>query len=694
MTMPPGPRPARGASQARAAAATQGAAGRKVRKSKWDKAEKNRQEEASGVRRKQLYIGGGVAGMLLLVGLVMWLVPRPGRMWVAAGGGGGGAKAEDVGPITVAAAQADVAGLSAADLLASAVPPDNWVVALDGVDPVDGPRQLFTAFNNPEAVLQFAAPGTGHAALLGSWNNQRRWVRYDLRKPPQPIGEALLPYASYGPPYSFLGGGGHSILDLSPDGQWLAGALGTLFVSLWETTGQQVGRFYPGTENMKGQNLRVNPSGYTWVGFTDANHLAMLTSNKKLEIRDVPSGAIASATAVEIEAPAVLSPGRKWLVGCAVDGFRWLSLPDWKHVGTLRLPGKMPAERVPPAIAISADGARFAAYFPLPKAQMLLTWDVRTGALRDAVVLQEVYGPHNPWMQFRVQWTGPRTVLLNGTSLVDLDLGAQVYMGWSLHVRGAPDDRVWQLGPGGLNDADGNKRRERLLEAVTGMGGLAAAPMWESPTAFFASRLPYPALTERLDALRGQPMLFRTRPVRVEVAGGPDKFRRTAAVELASFLRSKGYVTDPKAPVAVRLVMHRPTTQKRIMQAPGRLTFNVRGGVATPSGPETTFAVVKGSLTVIDRDGQVVWTAPVGDGVAAIAPETASEPDLDAADPAALAKAREEFFRQFLSGSAKNALRPVEVVAFDHGKPIYLPLQGRGLPLEGVLDGGLAEPGR
>jgi hypothetical protein len=572
-------------------------------------------------------------------------------------------------------------------LLASAVPPDGWAATPDGVAPVDGPRPLFTAFYRTDAVLQFAAPGTGHAALVGDWMGTHRWLRYDLRKPPHPVAEVTLARGSYGRAEP----GSCSVLDLSPDGQWLAGALGTRFVSLWDTNGDPVGRFYPGADNDKEQDIKVSTSNYTWVGFTAAAHLALLRGDKQIDVRDAPAGAIASTTAVEIEEPATLSPGRKWLVGYTADGFQWLSVPGWKPAGTLRLPARLPAQSARPGIAISADGTRFAAYFPSSDAPLLLTWDVQTGALQDVVALPpETRRGQIRELPPRVQWTGPRTVLVAGNDLVDLDIGTTVYKSWCMNTRGAPDDRAWQIGAG-PDDGQGKRDRDRLLEVAMGMADPAAAPKWENTVAFFAGPHPFPALAARLDAFRRKPMFDRNHPVRAEAAGGPAEFRDKAAAELAKFLQSRGYTTDPTAPVAIRVVVDSPTTEQRLM---GGNAVWVRGGIATPAGVHKPFVVINGNLMVRGSDGRVIWTAPVGNGASGIDAKNMSAFDLERADPDAVARAREDFLKQFQAVALGAVLRNWGPVGFSRNGPVYLPLQGRGLALEGVLDGGLAEPRR
>src|SRR5262249_28996361 len=147
---------------------------------------------------------------------------------------------------------------------------DDWAVTPDGVAPIEGPRPLFAmpaGFGGTGTALQFAGPGSEHAALVGQGRNGRRWLRYDLRKPPYPVEEVSLARDSYD-----RHRGGHRVLSLSPDGKWLAGALDTEFVSLWGTTGEAVGQFFTGAENRAKPERRGPRSefqNYSWTGFTD-----------------------------------------------------------------------------------------------------------------------------------------------------------------------------------------------------------------------------------------------------------------------------------------------------------------------------------------------------------------------------------------------------------------------------------------
>src|SRR5579885_969820 len=144
-----------------------------------------------------------------------------------------------------------------------------------------------------------------------------------------------------------------------------------------------------------------------------------------------------------------------------------------------------------------------------------------------------------------------------------------------------------------------------------------------------------------------------------------------------------------KAPIAIRLALDRPITEQRLIAGNA---ISIRGGIATRAGVGRPFVVVKGRLVAVDDEDRVAWTASVGDGACGIALEKASASNLETADPEAVANAREDFLRQFEVHRAQSVLKEdAAAVVFEHGKPIFLPLLGRGLPLHGVFDGGLVQ---
>ena len=153
----------------------------------------NKQQEKAAKPRYLNYLaaGSGVVGLLLFVGLIVWLASgfmSQGRGSHVVGEAGDKLADDgvilppaDAGPVFVAPA---VPGLTAQDLLDSAVPPDDWAVAPDGVAPVAETQPLFNAPSGVGHILQFAAPGSRHAALvvLGQ-HSSCSWIRYDMANP-------------------------------------------------------------------------------------------------------------------------------------------------------------------------------------------------------------------------------------------------------------------------------------------------------------------------------------------------------------------------------------------------------------------------------------------------------------------------------------------------------------------------------
>jgi hypothetical protein len=365
----------------------------------------------------------------------------------------------------------------------------------------------------------------------------------------------------------------------------------------------------------------------------------------------------------------------------------------------------MPAKSAPPAIAFSADGARFVAYFPSADFHTLLTWDVRTGTLRDALTLPNTL---NTGLKGRcqVQWTGPRHVLLNEAHLVDLDFGAVVWAhGAGPNTHGAPDDRVWQIGAG---QSDTDRRAEvidRMKKRVKELGDPAAAIKCDEPYFFYASRLPYPALAARIDALRDKPILSRNRPIRVEIACESDEYRDKLGIDLSRLLSSSGFTSDPKASAAIRLVVDRPVAERFFA---GTRFEVVQGGQVIregSSGGMPAYAVIRSKVQIVDGSGRVIWTRPGGAGAAQFAEAGEADAAMKAAKsadeiqakyPKAMTEARKEFAFQSNQVVGSTAILSViekpGAIVFDGDQRLILPLRSYGLPLEGVVEGRLVPP--
>jgi hypothetical protein len=395
-----------------------------------------------------------------------------------------------------------------------------------------------------------------------------------------------------------------------------------------------------------------------------------------------------------------LSPGRKWLVGWAEDGFRWLRVSDCSPVGTLRLPAKLPFKPDPAAtvIAISPDGTRFAACLASEMSQVILTWDVATGALRDAVALRNgllTFLIKHRGAPFSLQWTGPRSVLLSQTYLVDLDLRVPVYRYRGTSVVGLPDERVWQRGVFNLDDLEDKKAHEQLLAAVKETAGPPPA-YWQMATVFYAAKLPYPALTARLESLRGLPLLAPEGPIRLEVAGGPTGVREKLAADLAAGRRAAGIAIDPKAPVGIRFNLDRPFVERRNFSTGPLVQMRVQGGVATPGGVDRPMVIVRGTYMVLDAGGRVAWEAQLGEGMYGVSESVEKARDIEAAAPDAVAKAREEFVKMLPHSAwgvgGGGGPEYTSAMVIEKGKRVFFPFESRQLPLDGIVDGAVIGP--
>jgi hypothetical protein len=331
--------------------------------------------------------------------------------------------------------------------------------------------------------------------------------------------------------------------------------------------------------------------------------------------------------------------------------------------------------------------------------QVILTRDLATGALRDGVALR------NPLLtfeikryfdgQFSLQWTGARSVLLNRTYLLDLDLRLPVYKCRGTFVVGLPDERAWQKGVFNLDDREDKKANEQLLEAVRELAGPPPAH-WKIAHPFYAAKLPHPALTARLESLRGLPMLTPECPIRLEVVGGPTAVREKLTADLADGRRAAGIAIDPKAPVGIRVNLDRPFVERRLFSTGPFVQMSVQGGVATPGGMARPMVIVRGKYMVLDAEGRVAWDAELGEGIYGVEESVEKARDIEVAVADAVAKAREEFIK-LVPHSAWGVGGPggpqyTSAMVIEKGKRVFFPLESRQLPLEGLLNGAVTGP--
>jgi hypothetical protein len=531
--------------------------------------------------------------------------------------------------------------MSAPGLLAATPPPKVWKVTPDRVDPPVGLASVYTAgipigsFNyhgNQTTVapkILFARPDSGQAAVLVSrlGSSVPVWLRYDLRKPPHPIAEISLSGSKERE--TAYARGGWTPTDLSPNGTRLA-VLGNALdqfgrldsaVGVWSADGQLI---------MEAREKREKH--YLWAGFLDEDRLAVLAADGGLEVRDARSGAVASRQPLKWKLPVAFSPSRNWLVGYTGDGFEWRRMPGAEAAGTLSLPSGLPTDRSAPVVALSPDGTAFAAYFQAEGQHVILTWDVASGAVKDAVLYPMRDAPAK---DLRVQWAGPRAVLIAGRYLVDLDLHLPVWgwdgnpgQDWDKSIPG-PDWRFWRAGP--LPDGD------KLWGELTAKA--ANPPKKEQPTFLFAASPLPPPVVEHANALRDGFVLNYNQPIRAEAQGTNSGFRTAAADALAGVLSSNDfrlvgdpvavrYTIDPAAPTAVRLRLPAPEVwlygkpQDAVAVVNGQ---RVGGGSHASVRPEV---VVTGRMELIDRSGNVVWTSPRE--IVAHEPITAAYADVEA----------------------------------------------------------------
>ena len=182
-----------------------------------------------------------------------------------------------------------------------------------------------------EPELLVGAPGSGQAALVGIGDaNNKHVIRYDLRKSPFPVNSA--PVLQDG--YAFVQPSGYA---LSPDGERLTILSSARdVIGVWSVDGKSVA------------TLRTPKEGkpYSWIGLLTPDRVTALTEAGNVIEYELPSGKVVADRNLKVNAPIVLSQGRKFAAAGTGKGFSWFRLPEWEPVGTHPLPEGMPRDSV------------------------------------------------------------------------------------------------------------------------------------------------------------------------------------------------------------------------------------------------------------------------------------------------------------------------------------------------------------
>ncbi|MDR3635257.1 MAG: hypothetical protein P4L84_15740 [Isosphaeraceae bacterium] len=703
----PAPSSAHGPARRRSPEADSTGFGPRTREARATTEEDEEQEEPS---RQGPLVWVALAAVVVLLGFAGY------RWWPAGRGSAPKGPPGSDAPLTTAPARPS-SELTSTSLLADAPKPGpgTWNVTPDGAKP---PAGLGSAFMvgwpfgeykdfkpsgdyggaKPFKVRLQATPtiffgraDRGQAAVLvdiadhqGAAGRERRLYRYDLRHSPLPLGSTNLK-RSHG-----------LVADISPDGRRLA--------VFWESfdegestpkiyplsvlsaeTGERVGSLPipPRRVDSRGVDIPLLSPASVW--FLDDDHLAVFDQGQGvLEVWDVTFKDRSSRVDCKLGGPVLVTPGRGWIIGYTGDSFEWRRIPTGELGGTLRLPAALPADRSTPAIAISPDGARFAAYLRGPEKHILLTWDVATGALRDVVMFPRAFAATDSCKEcdLHLQWAGPRALLFAGLHLVDLDLRTTV---WSLfptpslgqnwaRPRPGPDERFWWAAV----PPEGNALWDELAaQNPQGPERLADS--------FLLAGNPFPpALARYREDLRQDLILNRDVPLCVEAQGLDAPFRERVVKAISEVPWVKSYEIDPNAPVRLRLRIH-PTivgTSHRVSQMRHKLSGAIVN--LTLVRPEV---FVKGTVEIADKSGAVRWSSSheiaanatidpeyhIPDRLRELYPEAydgRSGPEIEAKYPAQAAAAREDFLKVLDAGLRGSFDTDKPAIRFPANSPV------------------------
>lgn len=164
----------------------------------------------------------------------------------------------------------------------------------------------------------------------------------------------------------------------------------------------------------------------TWAEFVDSSHMLTLSSSGKLELWNLPDCRAEYSIKRLRHGLPTFSPSRKQLLVWA-DRSLWLLNPSTGEVlGTLRLPYELHevgtdwAEQV--AAAFHPDGRELAtAMMTKAHGTVLLHWNLETGELVSEMSLPGL------GMSSTLEWCGRGHILLDGATLLDLELKTTVW---------------------------------------------------------------------------------------------------------------------------------------------------------------------------------------------------------------------------------------------------------------------------
>lgn len=248
-----------------------------------------------------------------------------------------------------------------------------------------------------------------------------RWDRYDFAEK-QHLGMIELVTHVKKPLVNGL------LVDQSPSGSFLAlrHPDDSKRLDVFAAKGKHPGRFVP------------YAAGIDWLGFVADDKLLTLGEGK-ITLWELPAFKALSETDAAYRTTATLSPDRKWLAVYYGLGYDIIDATTGERKGRVATGIPAPEDgKMPAPVAFSPDGKQLAATIPANNRQAVITWNLESGKRVDS--FKTSAAPPTA-----LQWCGPRLLMLNGRTLIDLETKIVVWHYSSLRRFAAlpPDLRHW-----------------------------------------------------------------------------------------------------------------------------------------------------------------------------------------------------------------------------------------------------------
>lgn len=359
-----------------------------------------------------------------------------------------------------------------------------------------------------------------------------------------------------------------------------------------------------------------------WTAFLDQHRVLTLSAAGKLILWAVPDCRAVYVLKDALQGTAVLSPNRKLLAGVAAGSIRVFDPVTGRRLGEAPAPSSEGGDK--PGLIAAAfrpDGQQLAC---LLAGGVLARVDVATGK-----VLSEFPCPAapGPWLD----WCGPRHVLVNNQSLIDLDRQWKVwhYVGGRQAI-GSPDGRHWAA-------------YETFSNAPAYLGGITLPEKNLEKIVALVADKKAPALVRKGSSVT----------LRLEAAGpprNPQAWQKSVYDQFAGQLKGNDVRIEDGQPVSLVIKVDEIQTPERFEL---RWMFPALGD--TDTGKKVVpFRVLELEVFFVDGAGKITYEPK----------QTISLRDVGAITLPPGEKDPEAFLRTLLWSTARQRLSAVRISAF------------------------------